>query len=742
MRRVQELGGSARVEVRVVGATQEGRPIPLLAVSSAENIAKLETIRHQHLAGPPPTGRPVPVPVLFLANDHGSEASQVQALLELAEELASDDAPETGAALRSVIVLIMPVVSPDGYERSRREWTNHPLSSGRSGDGNHYGIGVTREYLHSDEPETSAVKSVICDWQPLLVWEVQEDGASLGRTHTEVAVAPPLRVVDPGAAPTARAEQRVGAAIAAAWRAAGYDVLHEPTGRHAWSFAGDNAARVAPEAGLRAAMALSGVVAVQTVSARSPGTQSWEDRNQQKRIAGRAILMHVAGDAGEDLVRTRVDVLRRALDHDAAGRYLIPTDQDPAVVRHAVSLLEGAGVHVEHPTDPGGTLVVPRRQALKGLADLLLSPQRGGDGSLVIAMGLVVHERGDGQGESERSPAGPPARGADSAAPDGARRLAGTPSGPETVTFSGSGAMAAVNRLLRTPGVRVGWLAGGDFVASVPPAEHHVVEMVRAVALETINESSIHGAGMGYLARSPRVGVYAGPGVRDAGRAGGLGRVRWYLRDGEFPATLLRASDIVSGALDDVDVLIVPAGDVREILRGWSDDDLLRRFPWDSPGDDGGLAGDGVSAIRSFIDAGGTFIGIDAGGGWLATRDHAHLLDVGADDLRPDVSMATVRPDATGRVLFAGLGDSVRVPAGTAFVHPPSVRRLAGYSSGVAVDAAAIIEGHAGAGRVVLFGFDPTHRLIARRSARLLGNAILRAVATWDGFDDRATPQT
>ncbi|NDL59377.1 M14 family zinc carboxypeptidase [Phytoactinopolyspora mesophila] len=728
--RLDELGQSERVQVSMIGTTHEGRAIPLITISHRDVIADGEAVRRGHLARAVPAPGDTladgcddgPLPVLFLSSDHGFEASQVSALLELSEYLAAATDPWIDDLLRTLVVLVIPVASPDGYERSRAEWRTHPFSSGLSGGGNHYGVGVSGEYLHSDQPETVALRSLISRWQPGVVWQPHEDVTGLGRAFPEVTTAGPAEAEsdDDSAAAIWSVEQRIGAAIADAWRARGYDVLPNHDGRHGWPGRGDGVElHRSPRLRLSRVLSLLGVVSLVTANCRTPGSQPWIDRNEQKHIAGRTILEQASGMRA-DILQARRAFLRRAMEHEPESCYVLPAAQDPAVLSRAVALLNRTDIQVCLPGGQGD-IFVPRRQPFSALADLLLSEAHGGDASLVSALGLKVvvpraAERRTTAGASQSAPGGRPDQ------PPGT-----VENRPGEVRFGGLHAVVAVNRLLRLPGTGVSWLPDGSFRVRAPGGEGRLASVMRGLSPMYLDGAGPDG---GFeLVRTPRIGVFSGQGVKDMPWAGGLGPARWFMRVNEFDSVLVEPRDIAAGALAALDVLLVPAGDAREILRGWNDADILRRFPWETPGEPEGLAGEGISAIRRFVEGGGAFIGIGAGGGWLATRDHAHLLDVGIAEVGDAQHRIGPAPEDVGDLLFAGIGPVVAASGGTAFSHGPSVRRLASYvpvpgerTSG----GAPIVEGDVGDGTVVLFGFDPTRTTMALRTARLLSHALLR----------------
>ena len=119
---------SERVVMKQHGVTHEGRALYNLFISTAENIADLDSIctEMDRLAEP----RKMIPSVEFerMCNDlpafawlgysiHGDELSGVDAAVQLAYQLAAGTDPLTMKILENVIVIIDPIQNPDGRDR-------------------------------------------------------------------------------------------------------------------------------------------------------------------------------------------------------------------------------------------------------------------------------------------------------------------------------------------------------------------------------------------------------------------------------------------------------------------------------------------------------------------------------------------------------------------------------------------------------------------------------------------------
>jgi len=122
---------SARVRVQVIGRSEEGRDILLVAIADEEGIRDLARLKAATaaLADPRKTspdaaetligsGRPI---YYFNAGLHSTETGSPEMVMELAYRLAVSDQPMIRKIRSEVIVLINPVSEPDGRDKAV-EW--------------------------------------------------------------------------------------------------------------------------------------------------------------------------------------------------------------------------------------------------------------------------------------------------------------------------------------------------------------------------------------------------------------------------------------------------------------------------------------------------------------------------------------------------------------------------------------------------------------------------------------------
>jgi hypothetical protein len=191
---------SDRVELWEYGKTYEGKSLTLLAISSPENIEHLQELQEQvqALAEPDRLSRTereeltqsTPVVIWLSYGVHGNEASSSEAAMAVAYTLAAATEPwiETSDAtagldqlhrLDDAIVLIDPVVNPDGRQRYVQFFEEHqgrmpnPLPDSiehrerwPGGRFNHYLIDLNRDWTWASQIETQRRLVAYRSWEP------------------------------------------------------------------------------------------------------------------------------------------------------------------------------------------------------------------------------------------------------------------------------------------------------------------------------------------------------------------------------------------------------------------------------------------------------------------------------------------------------------------------------------------------------------------------------------------------
>lgn len=183
---------SDRISITQTGYSHEQRPLMLLSITSGKNHGNLDTLREQHLARiakgeSAPKGSPLFIYMGYSV--HGNEPSGASAAMLIAYHLAASQSPEVKALLESNVVLLDPVLNPDGLSRfaqwanmhkgktlvadaSHREHVEH-WPSGRT---NHYWFDLNRDWLLLTHPESQARIKQFHSWRPHVLTDFHEMG--------------------------------------------------------------------------------------------------------------------------------------------------------------------------------------------------------------------------------------------------------------------------------------------------------------------------------------------------------------------------------------------------------------------------------------------------------------------------------------------------------------------------------------------------------------------------------------
>jgi hypothetical protein len=181
------------------GRSWEGRVLPWAAISSAENIARLDRIRADSLAladarrTDPAAARAIlarqPVIVWLGYSVHGNEASPSEAAMAVARHLLAARDPRVAEWLNEAVVVIVPTQNPDGRDRfvaaheAARGLTPDPdpLAAERtepwpSGRFNHYLFDLNRDWFAQTQPETRGHSALMRTFLPQVVADAHEMG--------------------------------------------------------------------------------------------------------------------------------------------------------------------------------------------------------------------------------------------------------------------------------------------------------------------------------------------------------------------------------------------------------------------------------------------------------------------------------------------------------------------------------------------------------------------------------------
>lgn len=191
---------SQRLQYQEYARSEEGRPLHLLTISSPENLQKLEQYQRQvqRLANPKGLSDKqankiideLPAIAWLGYSIHGNESSGVDSAIALTYRLLASNDAQTKQLLKNTIVLLDPMMNPDGRARftkilqekrgSSSNYDNQSLLHtgvwpyGRT---NHYYYDMNRDFYFLQAPETRGRVKLINQWYPQLMVDAHEMGA-------------------------------------------------------------------------------------------------------------------------------------------------------------------------------------------------------------------------------------------------------------------------------------------------------------------------------------------------------------------------------------------------------------------------------------------------------------------------------------------------------------------------------------------------------------------------------------
>ncbi|MCX2573679.1 M14 family metallopeptidase [Pedobacter sandarakinus] len=166
------------------GKTNEGRPLMVAIISSAENMTRLEQIKANNLMLASGTSASIdlsnqPVITWLSYNVHGNEANSTETAMKMLYTLVSGKNAQATAWLKNTIVVIDPCLNPDGRDRyvnyfnsvvgktpnsdpSAREHIE-PWPGGRP---NHYYFDLNRDWAWQTQIESQQRLALYNGWMP------------------------------------------------------------------------------------------------------------------------------------------------------------------------------------------------------------------------------------------------------------------------------------------------------------------------------------------------------------------------------------------------------------------------------------------------------------------------------------------------------------------------------------------------------------------------------------------------
>ena len=188
---------SDRVDYYEYGKTHEMKPNFILKISTAENLAKQEEIRKNHITLCDPNQskmvntKQLPALVYQAHTVHGNEPSGLHAAIYMAYYYAACEEADFKEQLKNLFILLEPCMNPDGYQRFA-SWVNmhkshHLISDPRAREfnenwpgsrTNHYWFDLNRDWLHLTQPESQGRINLFHAWRPNVLTDHHEMGTN------------------------------------------------------------------------------------------------------------------------------------------------------------------------------------------------------------------------------------------------------------------------------------------------------------------------------------------------------------------------------------------------------------------------------------------------------------------------------------------------------------------------------------------------------------------------------------
>lgn len=357
---------SDRVRIERLGESWERRAFWVAIVTSPENHARLEEIRTGSLRLADPRGldpaaqerlaSDLPAVVWFGGSIHGFELSGAEGALKLLEHLTTRTDPATLEVLRHTVVLIDPMLNPDGrdafaqlnHERISRipsadedDWSNDFTGwHGTQYRTGHYYFDTNRDWFAQTQPETRHRVAFLRRWAPQVAVDMHEMGA-----NAEFYFDPPGDPTNPSfPAFASRWFAVFGGAYAAAFDSAGFEYMTRE--RYNYFYPGYTSNR-----GYQGAVAMlfeQGSTRGLALGRGDGSVRTLADALEQQYVAAWTAA-RVAATRRADLLREYAASQRALVTEAPPGpaRYVMPPDAgDPTLVRELLTLLDRNGVEI------------------------------------------------------------------------------------------------------------------------------------------------------------------------------------------------------------------------------------------------------------------------------------------------------------------------------------------------------------------------------------------------------------
>jgi hypothetical protein len=357
---------SPRVTLVRQGVSWEGRELLLAIVTAPENHRRLDEIREnaQRLGDPRILSgdeagalyRDQPVIVWLGGSIHGFELSGTEGMLKLLEHLTTRDDEATRFILQNAVVLIDPILNPDGRDAhvsynierlgsepnaEQFDWVNDTnWWEALKFRTNHYYFDMNRDWFAHTQQETRARVATFRQWRPQAGVDAHEMGVDV-----EFYFDPPTDPVSPYFPDyTTKWFEVFGRAHAQAFDEAGFEYTTREMFNYFYPAYTTSYLSYQGAVGMLYEQGQTRGLAIR----RSDGSvRTLYDGLEQQYTASLA-MVRTAAENREGLLRDYYEAHRAAVEAGRTGvrRYLLKEENDPSLLAELVNLLLRNGIEV------------------------------------------------------------------------------------------------------------------------------------------------------------------------------------------------------------------------------------------------------------------------------------------------------------------------------------------------------------------------------------------------------------
>lgn len=769
---------SDRVRLVDLGLTTEGHRTIAAIVSAPENIRNLESIRaaNMRLADPrtlaPDEARRLATTqktvVAIGASIHASEIGATQAANELLYTLASASDSAMLNVLQNVVVIVIPLLNPDGH-RLVTDWYNKNKGTPFEGGPmpwlyhKYAGHDINRDAFMMNLAENrNLARFLYTSWHPqvfLTMHQMEENGPRF-------FVPPNTDPIDLNYDPLIwRSAAFLGDAMAMELQREGHTgVLSNAKYDYYWPGFEDSAPLGHNTVCLLTEVASVDIASPVTITANElrAGFKGLSDYRPQINFpqpwtggrwtlrdivdydlsAVRGLLIATAAYR-EQLVQNFYDMGRRAVESGARGgpfAFVIPPEQhDPYTTAKLENLLIDGAIEIHRALEPfradgeaypAGTDIIFLAQPYRAYVKTLLERQTypghratasgPADRPYDVAGWTLPKQMGVNVVTVDRAFESPPTSRLTGATIAAAAVWGERKPGFWVIEANGNGGAIAINRLVAA-GAAPAWSAipidaggfryepGSIVVPYLKTAESTVASIARELGLRVDGVKGKAPQNLRPIGRA-RVAVYK-PWTENIDE----GWTRWLLDQYEFPYTSITDTDIRAGNLRGrFDAIVLPNSSPDRLMSGYPADAVPPEYA-------GGMTAAGIDAIKTFVRTGGTLICLSQSSDLAIAAFELPIRDVAreADDrLFVPGSILKLEVDPTKPLAYGMEAHTAAFFAfSSAFDAIPARGPASGHGGDPLPSAGMDVVAHYGARDVLLSGWLEGEDLIAGRGA-------------------------